>query len=115
WRSVRARARGCGARRAQRQGLAASRPRGIRSGAGCRNADSGRRGDPAATRRSCALMERLWIRRGTVIDGTGAPPLRADILVEDGRIAELTPYPSPTRRGEQDLNRSMSRDDALPR
>ena len=34
---------------------------------------------------------RLLIRNGTVIDGTGAPRVAADVLVEDGRIAEVGP------------------------
>ena len=31
----------------------------------------------------------LIIRNGTVIDGTGAPPRRADLAVDGGRIAEI--------------------------
>lgn len=31
----------------------------------------------------------LLIRNGTVVDGTGAPPYRADIAVTEGRIAEI--------------------------
>ena len=34
-------------------------------------------------------MSSIVIRRGTVIDGTGAPGIEADILVRDGRIAEI--------------------------
>jgi hypothetical protein len=34
-------------------------------------------------------LVRLAIRGGTVVDGTGAPGRRADLLVEDGRIADL--------------------------
>jgi len=31
----------------------------------------------------------LLITSGTIIDGTGAPPYRADLIVKDGRIAEI--------------------------
>jgi N-acyl-D-amino-acid deacylase len=34
-------------------------------------------------------MSRLAIRGGTVVDGTGAPGVRADVAIEDGRIAEI--------------------------
>lgn len=39
--------------------------------------------------------EPLWIRNGTILDGTGAPPLCADVLVENGRIAEIIPTNAP--------------------
>lgn len=35
-------------------------------------------------------MRRL-IRNGVVVDGTGADPVRADVLIEDGRIARVAP------------------------
>ena len=34
-------------------------------------------------------MSSIVIRGGTAIDGTGAPGIEADILVRDGRIAEI--------------------------
>ncbi len=34
-------------------------------------------------------MARLLIRGGTLVDGSGGPPRRADLLVEDERIAEI--------------------------
>jgi N-acyl-D-amino-acid deacylase len=34
-------------------------------------------------------MKRLFLRGGLVVDGTGAPARRADVLVEDGRIAAV--------------------------
>jgi len=35
------------------------------------------------------MGESILIRGGTVVDGTGAPPQTADVLVEDGLIAEV--------------------------
>jgi N-acyl-D-aspartate/D-glutamate deacylase len=34
---------------------------------------------------------RLRIRNGTIFDGTGAPPVRGDLVIEDGRIVEILP------------------------
>ena len=31
----------------------------------------------------------LWLRGGTVVDGTDRPPFAADVLVKDGRIAAI--------------------------
>lgn len=45
--------------------------------------------------------ERLLIRGGTVIDGTGAPPIgRTDILVEGNRIVEVRGWMSPPGSSE---------------
>jgi N-acyl-D-aspartate/D-glutamate deacylase len=40
------------------------------------------------------------IRGGTVIDGTGAPPRRADVAVADGRITQV----APELRGDRELD-----------
>ena len=37
----------------------------------------------------------LLIQRGTVFDGTGAPPRVADIAVRDGKIVEISTQPLP--------------------
>jgi len=36
-----------------------------------------------------AAMHDLIIRGGTIVDGTGAPPRRADLAIDDGRITEI--------------------------
>lgn len=43
-------------------------------------------------------MYDLAIRGGTVIDGTGAPPRRADVAVDGGAIAAVAPKLGPARR-----------------
>src|SRR5438876_19848 len=35
----------------------------------------------------------LLISGGTVVDGTGGPPVSADILIKDGRIADVGHFP----------------------
>jgi N-acyl-D-amino-acid deacylase len=47
-------------------------------------------------------MTRLVIRGGTVVDGTGAPGARADVAVENGRIAEVGSDLSGDRRLDAD-------------
>ena len=44
-------------------------------------------------------MSTIVIRGGTVIDGTGAPGVEADVLIRDGRIAEIGPGLSGDREG----------------
>ena len=36
-------------------------------------------------------MGELLVRGGTLVDGTGAPPRRADVRVRDGRVVEIAP------------------------
>ena len=40
----------------------------------------------------------LIVRAGTVVDGTGAPPLTADVGVRDGRVADVGRLPERARR-----------------
>ncbi|MFK7897354.1 MAG: amidohydrolase family protein [Myxococcota bacterium] len=47
-------------------------------------------------------MSTIAIRGGTVMDGTGAPGVEADVLVKDGRIAEV----GDGLRGDQELDAS---------
>ena len=37
-------------------------------------------------------MYEIIIRGGTVVDGTGAPRYRADVAVQDGKIAKIAPH-----------------------
>ncbi|MEX0956438.1 MAG: amidohydrolase family protein [Rhizobiaceae bacterium] len=39
------------------------------------------------------MIPDIVVRNGTVLDGTGAPPIRADLVIAGGRIAELTSSP----------------------
>lgn len=39
--------------------------------------------------------ESLLVQNGMVIDGTGAAPVHADVLIENGRVAEVIPHPQP--------------------
>ena len=36
-------------------------------------------------------MAELLVKGGEVVDGTGAPPVRADVRVRDGRVVEVGP------------------------
>ena len=36
-------------------------------------------------------MDDLLIRGGDVLDGSGAPAVRADVAIRDGRIAAIAP------------------------
>lgn len=47
--------------------------------------------DQLAGCRAVARVSRLVISGGTVVDGTGAPPRPADVLIEDGRITAIGP------------------------
>ena len=44
------------------------------------------------------MSESMLIRGGTVVDGTGAAPVTADVLVEDGRIAQVGRIDAPGAR-----------------
>src|SRR4029453_552622 len=50
---------------------------------------------PALTVRTgeseCSAMTRIVLRGGTVLNGSGGPAYEADVLVADGRIAEVGP------------------------
>ena len=47
------------------------------------------RPSPASAWSSKGPCDPTRIRGGTVVDGTGGPPRRADVLIADGRIAEI--------------------------
>lgn len=49
-----------------------------------------------------ALMARTLLRGGTVVDGTGREPVRADVLVSDGRIAAISAADEPSRVADPD-------------
>ena len=38
------------------------------------------------------MRAKILIQNGTVYDGTGAPPIQADVLVDDGKIAMVAPH-----------------------
>lgn len=77
---------------------------GIGTGVGqeitAKNAKLGMPPVPAATSRDrgAGPYRRLVLRGATIIDGTGAPPWGpADIVIEGGRIASITPVGTPHR------------------
>ena len=37
------------------------------------------------------MRSELWLRGGTVVDGTDRPPFPADVLVKDGAITDARP------------------------
>jgi len=37
------------------------------------------------------VTPQLVIRGGTVVDGTGATPVRADVAIDDGRVVAVAP------------------------
>ncbi|MFC4453714.1 D-aminoacylase [Deinococcus sonorensis] len=51
-------------------------------------------------------MSRTWITGGTVIDGTGAPGRRADLLIDGERIAEVRAPGSPAPEGARVVDAS---------
>ncbi len=40
-----------------------------------------------------SALHALWIRNGTIVDGTGAPAFEGDVLIDDGRIAAVSSGP----------------------
>ncbi len=49
---------------------------------------------------------RVWVRGGTVLDGTGAPGVDADVLVVDGRIATVGRVPAADGGGAEVVDAS---------
>jgi len=47
------------------------------------------------------VSDAVWITGGTVIDGTGAPGRRADVLLEGGRIARIAAPGTPAPAGAE--------------
>ena len=52
-------------------------------------------------------MDDLVVRGGDVLDGSGAPPVRADLAIADGRIARIVPRYTGTARREIDARGSI--------
>ena len=46
------------------------------------------------------MSDTVVIRGGTVVDGTGAPGVRADVAVRDGRVEAI----GPNLRGDRTLD-----------
>ena len=44
------------------------------------------------------MADRILIQNGTVFDGTGAPGVASDVLIEKGKVAQIAPHHEAVRR-----------------